>query len=107
MNTFERPTTVTRLHTDAPDARPPGSRRRLRYTAHALQRLGERGILRRWVDAATRTRPTCYGKQAVFVLSADQLRQHFGDAFSQGIRVVIDVIGRVVVTVHWFPGSSE
>ncbi len=81
--------------------------RRLRYTAHALQRLGERGILRRWVDATTRTRPTRYGKQAVFVLSADQLRLHFGETFAQGLRVVIDTIRQLVVTVHWLPGGAE
>lgn len=81
--------------------------RRLRYTAHALQRIGERGILRRWVDAATRTHPTNHGKHAVFVLSADQLRQHFGDAFSWGLRVVIDTVRQVVITAHWLTGRAR
>ena len=81
--------------------------RRLRYTSHALQRIGERGILRRWVDAATRTHPTSYGKHAVFVLSADQLRQTFGDAFSRGLRVVIDTVRQVVITAHWLAGRAR
>ncbi len=81
--------------------------RRLRYTSHALQRLGERGILRRWIDAATRTHPTSYGKHSVFVLSADQLRASFGTAFVHGLRVVIDTFRQVVVTVHWHPGPTQ
>lgn len=79
--------------------------RRVRYTPHALQRIGERGILRRWVDAATHTRPTCYGKHAVFVLSAEQLRQHFGDAFTRGLRVIMDSVRQVVITAYWLVGS--
>lgn len=76
---------------------------RLRYTAHALQRLTERGILRRWVEAALQTPPTRYGKHAIFVLSADQLRRRFGESCLQGLRVVIDTVRKVVVTVHWHP----
>ena len=81
--------------------------KRPRYSVHALQRLGERGILRRWVDAATHKRPTSYGRRAVIVLSAEQLTQQFGDTFSQGLRVVMDTIRRVVVTAYWLVGSGE
>ena len=75
--------------------------RRLRYSSHALQRLEERGILRRWVDAATSARPARYGKHAVFVLSADQLHVRFGAAFAAGLRVVADTARGVIVTAHW------
>lgn len=81
--------------------------RRLRYTAHALQRLGERGILRHWVDAAAHTRPICQGRRAIFVLSAAQLRQQFGSSFRAGLCVVVDIFRQVIVTVHWLTGGVQ
>lgn len=79
--------------------------RRFRYSAHALQRLDERGILRRWVDAVLGTRPTVYGRDHIFSLSAAELAARFGGEFHDGIRVVVDAIRRRVVTVHWDEGS--
>lgn len=75
--------------------------RKLRYSTHALQRIAERGILRRWVLAAVSTSPACYGRHAVFVLSAEDLCRHFGLAVADGICVVVDRARAVVVTVHW------
>lgn len=80
--------------------------RRLRYSAHALQRLDERGILRHWVDAVVGTRPQVYGRDHIFSLSASELAVRFGGEFSEGIRVVVDSFRRRVVTVHWDARSA-
>lgn len=79
---------------------------RLRYSAHALQRLDERGILRRWVEAVVGTRPQVYGRDHIFWLSANELAERFGGEFSEGIRVVVDGFRRRVVTVHWDARSA-
>ena len=45
--------------------------RRLSYSNHAMIRLSERGIRRAWVAAAiAAVKPTLYGHQAAFVISA-------------------------------------
>jgi hypothetical protein len=74
---------------------------RLHYSAHALQRIGERGILRRWVEAATMQRPTRRGRHAMFVLGAEQLQMRFGVAVCGDLRVVTDTSHGVIVTAHW------
>lgn len=76
-------------------------RRRLRFSTHANQRLSERGILRRWVVAATTTRPTCIGRHQIYVLSVDELNRRFGVTLNRGLRVVVDRSRAVVVTAHW------
>lgn len=80
---------------------------RLRYTAHARQRVAERDIQRRWVDAAVTREPSRIGKTAIFVLSANELAARFGGTFVAGIRVVVDQIRRVIVTVHWLAGGER
>ncbi len=74
---------------------------RLHYSQHALQRLDERGILRRWVDAVVSTRPRVYGRDQLFTLSAAELATRFGGDFADGLSVVVDGFRRRVVTVHW------
>ncbi len=74
---------------------------RLRYSQHALQRLDERGILRRWVDAVVGTRPQVYGRDQIFTLSAGELALRCGGDFREGLRVVVDGFRRRVVTAHW------
>lgn len=80
---------------------------RLRYTAHASQRVAERDILRRWVDAVVTTTPLRYGRNAIFVLPAEELARRFGGSFAAGLRVVVDHIRRVIVTVHWLAGGER
>lgn len=78
-----------------------------RLTSHAAQRLGERGIQRRWVVAALRTAPVRYGRHAVFYLNARQLNGSFGTDKGDGLRVVTDEARGVVVTVHWHTTRSR
>lgn len=80
--------------------------RKLRFSGHASCRVGGREILRRWVFAATRTRPRIEGRRAIFELSAFQLSQSFGGEFASGLRVVIDRLRRKFVTIHWIEGSN-
>jgi hypothetical protein len=80
---------------------------RLRYTAHASQRAAERDIHRRWVEAAVKLEPRRFGRTAIFVLPADQLVRRFGGSFRAGLRVVVDSIRRVIVTVHWLSGGES
>lgn len=79
---------------------------RLRYTLHASQRAAERDIHRRWVDAAVEVEPRRFGRTAIFVLPADALARRFGGSFRAGLRVVVDLIRRVIVTVHWLAGGE-
>ena len=74
---------------------------RLRYSQHALERLDQRGILRRWVEAVLGTRPRVYGRDQVFTLSASELANRCGGSFDAGLRVVVDSLRRRIVTAHW------
>ncbi len=75
---------------------------RLRYSQHALQRLDERGISRRWVDAVViGTRPQVYGRDQIFTVTARELASRCGGKFRDGLRVVVDGLRRRVVTAHW------
>lgn len=75
--------------------------REFRFSSHALQRISERGIRRRWVRAAVGTQPTRHGRHTIFVLTAKQLGHRFGDSFTDGVRVVVDQGRALIVTVHW------
>ena len=79
---------------------------RLHYSQHALQRLDERGILRRWIEAVVGTRPSVYGRDEVFTLSSAQLGTRFGLDFRLGLRVVVDGVRHRIVTAHWVDGSA-
>lgn len=79
---------------------------RLQYSQHALQRLGERGILRPWVEAVVKTHPRVYGHTRVFTLSATELAGRFGEVFPDGLRVVVDDRRCRVVTAHWLKGGA-
>lgn len=79
---------------------------RLRYSQHALQRLGERGILRPWVEAVVKTQPRVHGRAHIFTLSAGQLTGRFGGDFPDGLRVVVDGLRSRVVTAHWLNGGA-
>jgi hypothetical protein len=80
---------------------------RLRYSQHALQRLDERGILRRWVDAVVGSRPQVYARGQIFTLTARELACRCGGDFQDGLRVVVDGFRRRVVTAHWLDGRAE
>ncbi len=80
--------------------------KKLRYTPHALQRLAERGIRRRWAAAVLSSTPIPHGRHAAFMLTAEQLRGSFGRPFGAGLRVVVDQLRAVVITVHWMAGSA-
>ena len=70
-----------------------------RFTPHAIGRLAERGIRRRWVRALLSTQPLRMPGSQVHSLTAAQLSGRFGGAFERGLRAV--VVGDRVVTVHW------
>lgn len=76
-------------------------KRRICYSSHALQRLSERGIQRRWVEAVARTQPRCYGHQQVFTLSARAFALLCGVEPRAGFRLVMDGARRCVVTACW------
>lgn len=78
---------------------------RIRYSQHALQRLDERGILRRLVDAVLASRPQVHGRHEVFTLTASELASRCGGDFQNGLCVVVDRFRRRVMTAHWFPSG--
>ncbi len=81
--------------------------RRIRFTAHARQRLAQRGIPQRWVEAATRGVATSYSHCDIFVLTPEQLGQRFCATFSRALRVVVDRPSRRVVTAYWLNGDGS